>query len=300
LFALVAACGAPAKKSNDGGAGDMGSSPDFSVGPDFGGPKVGNGFKFAVFGDCRPDSGSAPYPAAIINNIFSLAQSKGAQFVIGTGDYMNTDYNVSAQIAQMQIDAEVAQFKQAQAKFTAGPIYLAMGNHECTGATLSNCPSYNETPNMRAFMTLLPSGMDKPYYRVDEDTPLGKAKFIFIAPNAWDQTQDAWLKTQLADATPYTFVVRHEPSTSWNIPASVTTSEGYIAVSKYTLELLGHTHEYRHVDEKHVISGNAGAQLGGSSFYGLLLVEQNTDSSFTVQEIDQASGNVIDTFIALP
>ena len=46
-------------------------------------------------------------------------------------------------------------------------------------------------------MGLLPPGTTKPYYRIDVDTPNGKAKLVFIAANAWDPTQSAWLTAQL-------------------------------------------------------------------------------------------------------
>ena len=48
----------------------------------------------------------------------------------------------------------------------------------------SNCPNLNQTPNIQVFMKLVPSGVTKPYYRIDVDTPLGKAKLVFIAANA--------------------------------------------------------------------------------------------------------------------
>ena len=251
--------------------------------------------KFAVFGDCRPPNSddTSGYPSSIIAGIFNLAQSKGAQFVVGTGDYMFASTSSA-------VTAQVALFEQAMASYSAGPVYLAMGNHECTGATASNCPNLTETPNVQAFMKMVPAGVTRPYYRIDVDTPLGKAKIVFIAANAWDSTQQSWLTTQLADPTTYTFVVRHESTTSSGVPSGVTASESVVGAHPYTIELLGHTHEYRHVDTKHVISGNAGAPLTSGGQYGLLIVEQLANGNVTVSEIDESTGNATDTWTVSP
>ncbi|MDB4966824.1 MAG: hypothetical protein JWN44_2513 [Myxococcales bacterium] len=274
-----------------GGGGQGGGSVDMAGG----GGNGGSLLKFAVFGDCRPPNNddTAGYPTTIISGIFSLAQSRGAQFAIGTGDYM---FATSASA----VTAQVALFHQAQAKFSAGPVYLAMGNHECTGATASNCPNLTETSNIKAFMQMVPSGVTKPYYRIDMDTPMGKAKFVFIAANAWDSTQQSWLQTQLADSTTYTFVIRHESTTSAGVPNGVPASESIIAANPFTIELLGHTHEYRHVDTQHVISGNAGAPLQSGGNYGLLIIEQQANGNVTVSEIDESSGNATDTWTVSP
>jgi predicted phosphodiesterase len=282
--------------SHGGGGGTVQPSSDMAVAAAGGGGSGGAGgslMKFAVFGDSRPPNNnqSTSYPSAIISGIFSLAQSNGAQFVVGTGDYMFAT-QASA------VTAQVALFRQAMAAYSAGPIYLTMGNHECTGATASNCPNLNETANIQAFMTLVPAGVKTPYYRIDVDTPLGKAKFVFVAANSWDSsnTQQSWLQTQLADPTTYTFVVRHESTTSSGVPASVAASETIIDAHPYTLVLLGHSHEYRRVDTQHVISGNAGAPLDSGTEYGLLLVEQQANGDITVSEIDEATGSVTDTW----
>jgi len=281
-----------------GGNGNIGGNPDMAIagggGGDGGGGGGGSLMKFAVFGDCRPPNqdDTSGYPSTIIAGIFELAQSKGAQFAVGTGDYMFAS-TASA------VTAQVALFQQAASSFTAGPLYLTMGNHECTGYTDSNCPNLNETPNVQAFMKMVPAGVTKPYYRIDVPTPLGKAKLIFIAANAWDSTQQSWLTTQLADATTYTFVVRHESTTSSGVPTGVTTSETIVKAHPYTIELLGHTHEYRHEDTQHVISGNAGAPLTSGS-YGLLIVEQLANGNITVSELDEATGNATDTWTVSP
>jgi hypothetical protein len=294
----VCSCSSGGGGSGGGGSGGSGGGGGSGGSGGSGGAGGGGGsmMKFAVFGDARPPNldDTSGYPSAVIGNIFALAQKNGAQFVVGTGDYMYAD-NASA------VNAQVPLFKTAMANFTAGPIYLTMGNHECTGYTDSNCPNLNETPNVQAFMTLLPSGVTKPYYRIDVATPLGTAKFLFVAANSWDSagTQQAWLSAQLAQATTYTFVMRHEATTDATAPG-VTPSENLINKAAYTLELNGHTHEYRRLDTKHVISGNGGAPLTGGGGYGLLIVTQLANGNLTVDEIDESSGNVTDTWSVTP
>jgi hypothetical protein len=279
---------------NLGGAPDLGGGGGGGGGvPNFGGGTVQGGsgslLSFAVFGDARPPNpnDTANYPSTIISGIFKLAQQKGAQFVVGTGDYMFAS-------SQSAVDAQVALFNQARANFS-GPAYLTMGNHECTGYTDSNCPKLTETANIRAFMQLMPAGITAPDYRVDFDTPAGKVKFLFVAANAWTSGQNDFLGQALADPTAATFLVRHEPTFD-NTAPGVTPSDTLAAQHPYTLMLLGHSHTYRREDTKHVISGNAGAPVSGGASYGFLLVQQQADGSFTATEIDEASGNTTDTW----
>lgn len=283
-LALLVGCSAPNKSGGSGGTGGS----DAGVG----GANLNGGsgpLNFAVFGDARPPNAdeTTSYPSTILSGIFSMAKAKGASFMIGTGDYMYAD-------SQAAVDAQIALFKQAEANFT-NPIYLGMGNHECNGYTDSNCPLFNEYPNVKAYMEMLPATVKTPYYRIDFDTPAGKAKLIFVAANAWSTTQEAWLTAQLADATKYTFVIRHEP---YNGPHDTAPgagpSEMLLAPGNYTLELLGHTHEYKRTDTTHVISGNAGAPISGGGGYGFLLVEQLADETIQVSEYDEATGDVTD------
>jgi hypothetical protein len=258
------------------------------------GPRPGGGagqrLTFAVVGDVRPaeENDSAQYPAEIVAANFTLMQANGAQLVIGTGDYMFA--STTAAVAT-QIDQLLA----AEANF-AGPVYHAMGNHECRGATASNCPRGDETANVRSFMSrLLPRDVTTPFYRVDLDTPFGKAKLVLIAANAWSDTQATWLETQLAQTTPFTFIVRHEPAEVSEAPG-VDPSEAIIARHPYTLVLLGHSHRYRRLDARHLISGNGGAPLTGHGGFGFVLIRQQRDGRFTATEIDEATGHAVDTW----
>lgn len=252
-------------------------------------------FRFAVFGDVRPSqpNDTANYPTVVVTGLFQQIAAQSPQFVVGTGDYM-----FASSTATSTVDAQLALLLQAEQGFS-GPIYHALGNHECTGATASNCPNANETANVRAFMSkLVPAGTTTPYYRVDVDTGAGMAKVVVIAANAWSPAQAAWLETQLADPTAYTFVVRHEAA-SVTDTAGAGASEAIVAKHPLTLELLGHWHRYEKLDERHVVSGNGGAPLS-TGHYGFVLVDLLTNGDLSVSEIDQATGAVGDTFTVCP
>jgi hypothetical protein len=282
-----------------GGVGSGGGGSGGGGGGGSGGGSVNGGgsgsslLTFAVFGDSRPpnQNDTSGYPTQVLTSIFSQAQTKGAQFVVGTGDYMFAS-------TQAAVDAQVALFMQAQASFS-GPVYHTMGNHECTGYTASNCPNGNETPNVQAFLQkFVPSGVTTPYYRVDVNTPSGKAKFLFVAANAWSSSQESWLQQQLADATTYTFVIRHEPSYD-NTAPGVSPSDSLLNSAPYTMLLLGHTHEFRKMSVNQVISGNGGAPLasgGQGSNYGFLLIAQQADGTLEVSEVDVTTGNVTESW----
>jgi Calcineurin-like phosphoesterase len=257
-------------------------------------PSAGT-FRFAVFGDVRPaqPNDTAAYPKQIVAGLFQQIAARSPHFVVGTGDYMFA-YTSSPDA----VDAQLAMLLDAEAAF-AGPVYHTLGNHECTGGTASNCPKGNETPNVRAFMAhLVPAGTATPYYRVDVDTGRGIAKLVFVAANAWSAAQADWLEAQLAEPTAYTFVVRHE-APSVTEAMGVAPSEAIIHKHPLTLELLGHWHRYQHLDTKHVVSGNGGAPLS-YGHYGFVLIDLLTNGNLAVSEVDQATGDVADTFTICP
>jgi hypothetical protein len=249
--------------------------------------------RFGVFGDARPASqnDSAGFPSSVLTSIFTQAEERALPFMVGTGDYMFAS-------GEKIVATQVSLVLQAEAPYH-GPVYHTLGNHECNGWTASNCPLGNETPNVRAFMNnLAPKGATRPWFRIDVDTPKGKAKLLFVAANAWSDDQAAWLSAQVADPTAYTFAVRHEPASEPSAPG-VTPSEEILHAAPLTLELLGHYHSYQRVDTVHVISGNAGAPLSQGS-YGYLIVEQLDDGNIAVSEIDQTSNMPIDAFRVTP
>jgi predicted phosphodiesterase len=195
----------------------------------------------------------------------------------------------------------------ARAGFS-GPFYPAMGNHECTGYTASNCgPSGADgiTANMTAFENtmLTPIGITSPYYVENYSATDGSwtAKLVFIACNAWDSTQQSWLTSTMATPTTYTFVIRHEPKFDMSkakCSASQTTIDSY----PYTLLITGHTHEYSHEtsDGKEIIVGIGGAPLTSGTNYGYTMLSRNTDGTIAVTTYDYMAHSTIDTFTINP
>ena len=297
VFMLGCSRANPDAAGSGGGTGVGGNgSSDLAVGPggSDGGEVGGSLLSFAVFGDCRPPlpEQTTGYPTTIVTSIFSRAQSEGAQFVVGTGDYMNA-------LTQIAVDAQVNLFLGARAAFK-GPVYLTMGNHECMTTTTGNCPNANETPNAQVYMAkLAPAGSTRPYFRIDMPTPLGSAKLVFIAANAWSTEQGDWLKTQLADPTRYTFVIRHEASNDQSAPG-VGPSDALMMGAPLTVGFFGHTHVYQRIDPSHIIAGNGGAPLDSGTQYGFVLVKQRVDGKLSLSAIDQATGNPIDAWAVTP
>jgi hypothetical protein len=178
-----------------------------------------------------------------------------------------------------------------------------MGNHECTGATASNCGAGNldgTTANYTAFVDVMlqPIGVDSPYYVEHLAASDGSwtAKLVFVACNAWDSTQQSWLAGALAEATTYTFVVRHE-SESALAQTPCTASSGIIAQYPMTLLVVGHTHTYSHVAGSHeIIVGNGGAPLTSGTNYGYTIVARDSSGAIAVTAYDYASHAVLDSF----
>jgi hypothetical protein len=250
---------------------------------------------FAVVGDTRPASPdqTSGYPTTIITKIYSdiAALNPQPQFVITTGDYM------FANTSGTQGQAQIALYEKAAAQFTTGPIFAAMGNHECTGATDSNCAT-SVTSNMNAYLNALvkPLGKTTPYYTIPINGPNGAwtAKIIIAACNAWDSTQSTWLQGELAKSTTYTFVVRHEP-TGTSGPPCVSEMDSMMRSATYDLFIVGHSHTFSH-SGKQVIIGNGGAPLAGSGTYGFATIAQQASGGFLVTQYDYMNSNPIGTF----
>jgi hypothetical protein len=283
--------------AQDSGAADAaladGALPDGSVGP--GGGTLSQLY-FAVAGDSRPPSADdiSGYPTAIVTKIFQdiEALSPPPPFVVGTGDWQDSSIHSSSAASQ-----QIGIFMQARAQYS-GAFFPAMGNHECTGADDSNCgqgTTSGVTPNMQAYLTgmLGPIHQTQPYYVIPVNAVDGKwtAKFVFTAPNAWDTTQQTWLGTALAEKTTYTFVIRHEPSSSSGNPAGVAAIDTILGMYPYTLLINGHSHDYEHPYRQVVVIGNGGApptNAGGS--YGFGTFKQRSDGAIVVDEVDYMTG----------
>ena len=285
--------GSGSSSSGGGSGGSSGSSsggppPTGSLGPTGG---TASSLYFAIVGDTRPATidDTADYPTAIITKIFQDITSYDPVplFGISTGDYMFATPQTGGQ-AQPQLDL----YLKARGSYLT---YPAMGNHECTGNTNSNCgPNGTDgiTDNYTQFMNGLmkPLGNTTPYYSINIKATDGSwtSKFVFVAANAWDSSQQSWLQTTLAQTTTYTFVVRHESSETSGGPPGESGSDSVISQYPYTLLIVGHTHTYQKagLGPKEVIIGNGGAPLTGLGDYGFGLAMQRSDGAIQVDMID--------------
>ncbi len=282
--------------SSTGGGGNGGS-----VGPSGG---TLDTLAFGVIGDTRPPNEGqiSAYPTTIITKIAQSLQAATPRlpFAISTGDYQFSDPSTTEAAAQFSV------YLTARNNFT-NIVFPAMGNHECTGATASNCGSGNTdgiTKSYTSFLQMLlaPINQTKPYYSINIQSTSGAwtAKFVFVAANAWDSTQSSWLSSTLGQATTYTFVVRHEDSTA-NTAPGVNPSETIIHQHPYTIEICGHTHTYAHYGSEHlVVVGNGGAPLTGSINYGYVIARQRSDGAMLFQSFDYDTNAVFDQFAVTP
>ncbi len=246
---------------------------------------------FAVIGDTRPaviDDTSA-YPTSTITKIFTDVNALNPKppFVVTTGDYMFASTSGSQATPQLKL------YLGARSNYS-GVDFPAMGNHECTGATTSNCGSGNTngiTSNMSAFMSdmLGPISKTTPYYSINVASPTNAwtAKIVFVAANAWDSTQSSWLSSTLSKSTTYTFIIRHESATA-NTAPGVTPSENIMKQYPYTLSIVGHAHTYSHPSTKEVLFGNGGAPLTSGN-YGFGLITQRGDGAIMVDAYDYST-----------
>ncbi len=249
---------------------------------------------FAVVGDTRPPSEDdlAGYPTAVIGKIWQdvEAASPRPAFAVTTGDYQfSNPFKNGAAAKQFDL------YLGARAVF-ANEVFPAMGNHECTGATASNCGSGNKdgvTNNYAAYLQkmLAPAGLSKPYYVVAINHSGGSwsSKFVFVAANAWDAAQAAWLDAALAVPTTYTFVVRHECPIAVEAPG-VKPSDAIVAQHPYTLLICGHNHTFEYLPSSRlVVVGNGGAPLSGAVNYGYVIARQRADGAVEFKEYDYAT-----------
>jgi Calcineurin-like phosphoesterase len=309
---LSAACAGPADPRDDGALGPAaplsstpahqtgGASPRPPYTPYDGGlPVTGqvgadggtlSRLLFAAVGDTRPatvdDTGG--YPTDIITTIYAgiRALEPRPPMVVSTGDYVFA--MPAPRGGESQASAQLDIYMQARARFP-GPLFPALGNHECTGATSSNCgrgAADGVTANYSAFLDkmLAPIGKTDPYYAIDivATDATWTAKFVFIAANAWSSAQEGWFESALARPSTYTFVVRHEPASATSAPG-VSPSERLMARYPYTLAIVGHSHTYAHDGDtpRQVLVGNGGAPLS-SKDYGFAVFSQRADGAIDV------------------
>lgn len=288
--------------------GCAGSGGDSNPGPDpplpSSGARTADRLLFACVGDTRPavENDTAGYPTNVIGSLYAGIQALEPRppFVVTTGDYLfaSTDSSSGAAQAAAQLDL----YLKARAIY-AGALFPALGNHECTGATASNCgpgAADGVTPNYAAFVEKMlgPLGATEPYYAVEVASRSGAwtAKIVFVAANAWSTRQERWLDAELSRATTYTFVVRHEPAEASTAPG-VLPSEALMAAHPYTLSIVGHTHTYRHdaAHPREVLIGNGGAPLSAKD-YGFGIFSQRSDGAIVVDMIDWRTGQADPAF----
>ena len=293
-------CQPPSVCTSPGVAFDAGDPVDASIGIEGG---TASRLFFAVVGDTRPAQvdDTAGYPSQIISTIFSdiAAMTPMPSFVVSTGDYQY------ASITKTEQSAQLALYLAARSKYP-GLQFPAMGNHECTGYTDSNCLDAGSddsgggdgggdgiTLNYAAFVSqlLAPIGQTNPYYAIDVNAPdlSWTSKFVFVAANAWSDAQAAWLDQALSVPTTYTFVIRHEEDSASTAPG-VTPSATIIDNHPYTLIIVGHTHTYSRPSTNEVLIGNGGAPLSGTTDYGFGVFSQQSDGNIAVDVIDYATG----------
>ncbi len=257
-----------------------------------------------MVGDTRPANldDTAGYPTPIVGQIWSDVVADPAQprFAVTSGDYM------FASVTGGQVDPQLDMYLGARAVYT-GVVYPAMGNHECNGYTDSNCGPNNkdgEPANYLEFMNRMvtPLGEQHPYYieRFAATDGSWSAKFIFVAANAWDATQNAWVNLMETEPTTYTFVVRHEPPDS-NTAPGVDPTTLILARFPLTMLITGHTHTYQHVPAyREIIVGNGGAPLTSNFNYGYVIVQQQTDGTLLVTSKDYQTLAAVDQFTINP
>ncbi|HTR50992.1 MAG TPA: metallophosphoesterase [Kofleriaceae bacterium] len=259
---------------------------------------------FAVIGDCRPANldDTPNYPTAVATQIFADVQAEVPQpaFAVTTGDYMFASTGGTEAAPQLQL------YLGARAGY-ANAVYPAMGNHECTGYTDSNCGpggADGDTENYQQYLSQLvaPVGETRPYFIEHFAASDGtwSAKFVFIAGNAWNQYQAAWLDLALAEPSTYTFAVRHEPHYSETAPG-VDPSTQILARHPLTMLLTGHTHSYDHVQAyKEIIVGNGGAPLNSGYDYGYVIIALQPDGTLQVTSYDYMTHATVDQFAINP
>jgi hypothetical protein len=279
------------------GSIDAAPPPPSGIGPTGG---TLDTLSFAVVGDTRPanDDDTAGYPTSIITGIWTGVQNESPRpaFAVSTGDYMFAVANGTQSGPQLDL------YLAARAHFS-NMVFPAMGNHECTGQTQSECGPGNPdgtTHNYTSFLNkmLTPIGKTDPWYVIHVNAADGSwtAKFVFIAANYWNATQSAWLDTAMSESTTYTFVIRHEGTTATTTPG-MQPSQDIINAHPYTLLIVGHTHTLDYyVSERQLVVGNGGAPLTSGTNYGYVVARQRADGAIAFTAYDYATHAVLKTF----
>ena len=261
---------------------------------------------FGYTGDTRDGTSGSGYSSqlkTVIGNIFTGMKNNGVEFAFDGGDHMEPN-GAQAAIQNMSDYATAA-------ALLGKPVFMTMGNHECeTAFDTQDCGYAGAATSdyrMSAFLKQLQttSGQTMPYYRIDIQTQSGKAVFLSVADDAWNQTQQDWLTQQLTDAdanAKYTFVFKHHPYGNSDQPY-FPTIYSLVQSHKFTLFMTGHSHEYKHYNSspREVVVGTGGAPFSATqTWWGYATVMQCPDDRINVVAYDQATGNIQDQFTVLP
>ena len=295
VIALLAACRDPSEHFGIDAYVDLDAPAHAGAGP---GGGLLDELRFAVVGDTRPASidDTSGYPSDIAAQIWTDVQTEAPPFAITTGDYIYASTDGAEAGPQLEL------YLAARAAY-GGLVYPALGNHECTGFTASNCGPGNtdgQPSNYTEYLAhmLPPIGETRPYFveRFAATDGSWSAKLVFVAANAWTAAQRVWLDQMLAEPTTYTFVVRHEPDDATSAPG-VRPSQQVIATHPVTMLIVGHAHTYRHVAaSREIVVGNGGAPLSTGSNYGYVIVARQPDGSLQITSYDYATHAVVDQF----
>lgn len=252
---------------------------------------------FAVVGDTRPESvgDTANYPSQTINTIFTDLKmvTPAPQFVVGTGDYQYVNPGSGQSVPQ------ITKYMAAAALYPAA-LLPAMGNHECTGYTDSECGPNGQdgmTENYNTYLSMMaaPLGATTPYYSVLLTAADGSwtAKVVCVAPNAWDSEQSAWLASVLAQPSTYTFYVQHEPMEDTTELSQLTEIAAVVnaAPTPPTLMLVGHSHTFRKSYSifNEVVVGNGGVPMTTGGF-GFALITRESSGDIQLTQYDETTG----------
>jgi hypothetical protein len=268
-----------------------------------------------MVGDTRPSSSTtSSYPQNvknIVTSIFGGLQAQGnVPFVVASGDYAFSSTAAGSALPQY------TDYMTARKQFS-GTYLPTMGNHECNGFTASNCPIGSFTGMTQDYINTIvtPStGQSSPYFSALYVANDGSwtAKYVFVAANAWDTTQETWLQNTLAVDTTYTFVIRHEPSNDTRAPGTSPSESLYassFSAGHLTLSITGHTHlvqlpngtqpygdSFGATKAYEIIVGNGGAPLDAGTTYGYATATRRaSDGAIVIQmwESANSSGNPI-------
>ncbi len=253
--------------------------------------------KFGIVGDTRPpmSNDTASYPTAIITAIWKGVAAENPAFAVSTGDYVYVSSSGAETNPQLDL------YLGARAAF-AGPVFAALGNHECATATASNCgpgTPDGEPVSYRTFLRRMvePLGVSTPYFVVRVDPPRGdwSAKVVVMAANAWSEDQARWLDAAMAEPSTYTFVVRHEPDSATTAPG-VSPSKQIVGRHPFTMQLVGHSHSYGRLSQKELLVGNGGAPATGSVPYGYVVARRRADGAVEFSAYRWDTGVLFDRF----